>query len=315
MLIKTTHDDVLKTAVRAGSVPIDIIGMETPLGEQVAAFKKALQQEALPKEAPAEGKEAQVLAAAEEGADVDLSQGLQAFLDGMQARVGEQVKSAKTMETALTFEEKARNLFHSNVELLVVPNSETELVDGLLSCKAAQVRGQDDKWVGIIADPGQWGEAITNPNVRPPPFREQYLKTFLNSVVKTRDPTLLTLHSRDLFCFLDNFTHNHSGTMTKSLCNSAGQALTKNIFHVNICYDEDSLRARRQYVKSQTTTFDQIEYMNLLTADPFSEQMKHRARSYYPGSSLGNKLGDIKAEPPQGLWSMTMKDFSRSVLF
>lgn len=306
--MKNIHDEVLKTAVRAGTVPLDILSMETSIGEQVASFKKLLQEETQGSAPSLESNQrVEDPEAATEDSATELSAALQTFLDGMQSRVGDQAKSPQVLEAARSFEEKARSLFHSNVELHVMPASETELYELLSSSKAVQIRGQDDKWVGIIADPGQFGEAITNPNVRPPPFNQLYLKTFLNSVVKTRDATSLTLHSRDLYCLFDNFAHHHGSSMLKSLCNPAGQALSKNTFQVSVCYDEDALSARRQYVKRESTAFDQIEFLQIVTADPFNEQMKHRARTHFSGSSLGNKIGDVKVDAPATLWNLSMK--------
>lgn len=169
------------------------------------------------------------------------------------------------------------------------------------------MRGNGSQWVGVMLDPAQWGEAITNPHIRVCPLNQQYLKTFLAAVVKSRDKQQLTLHNRDLFFYFDSFLAGNLSKVLGSFQTPAGDALGKSSFTVFVSYDEDSLRLRRQYIKSNSTTFQQVEQLTLVTAENFGDAMTKQNRKLYKGSNFGNKIGDVMLDSPKTLWSMTLK--------
>ena len=299
----------------ASKSPLDAMLMDTKLGERFTEFKALLRAEL--DEARAEASAA---ARAEgqndpsEGLDADSgkpqrSPAYKAFLEDVQARLGE-VTNEETLNLIQFFEDKARNLFASNVKLFVFPSSEAELGKLLDATAAAQVRGSGKTWVGVLLDPAQWGEAITNPHIRVCPLNLQYLKTFLSAVVKSRDKQQLTLHSRDLFIYFDSFLAGNLPKVLGAFQTASGDALAKQSLQVFVSYDEDSLRQRRQYIKANTTTFQQVEQMTLVTAEVFGEAMTKQNRKFYKGSNFGNKIGDVILDSPQTLWSMTLKDHS-----
>ena len=148
---------------------------------------------------------------------------------------------------------------------------------------------------------------VTSPHIRVCPLNQQYLKTFLASVVKSRDKQQLTLHHRDLFIYFDSFLPGNLNKVLGSFQTPAGDALNKNSFGVFISYDEESLKQRRQYIKANSTTFQQVELMTLVTAENFGDAMTKTNRKIYKGTNFGNKIGDVLLESPKLLWSMALK--------
>eukprot|EP00435_Cladocopium_sp_Y103_P061378 s225_g23.t1 len=309
----TTFDENLRAAVIAGKSPLDAMSMETKLGERYSAFKtlpraeldtaKAEASAALRAQSQGEAAEA----VPDESGEKERTAAFKACLDDVQARIGE-VKNEDLLESIQFYEEKARNLLSSNMQLFIFPNSEKELCELLDKTAAAQTRGSSKSFVGIIFDPAQWGESITNPHVRVCPLNMQYLRTFLSAVIKNRDNQQVSIHSRDLFICFDSFLPGNLPKWLGAFQTASGDAITKQSFQVYISYDEDSLRLRRRYIKASTTTFQQIEQMSLVTAENFGDCMTKKNRKHFKGSNFGNKIGDVLLNTPQALWSMTLKD-------
>ena len=281
------------------------------MGERYVEFKNLLRQEL--DEARAEASAAARAEAqdekAEDGADSNKpvrSLAYKTFLADVQGKIGE-IKKEEILDQIQFFEDKARNLMSSNVQLFVFQSSETELAACFEKAAACHVRGSGSQWVGIQLDPAQWGEAITNPHIRVCPLNQQYLKTFLAAVIKSRDKQQLTLHNRDIFFYFDSFLGGNLGKVLGSFQTPAGDALTKNSFTVFVSYDEESLRQRRQYIKSNTTTFQQVEQLTLVTAETFGDAMTKQNRKLYKGTNFGNKIGDVILDSPKTLWSMPLK--------
>ena len=264
-------------------------------------------------EARAEASAAARAEAQDEKQDQDVAEGKPArslayktFLADVQSKIGE-IKKEDLLEQIQFFEDKARNLMSSNVQLFVFQPSETELGACFDKAAAAQVKGSGSQWVGVVLDPAQWGEAVTNPHIRVSPLNQQYLKTFLAAVVKSRDKQQLTLHNRDVFFYFDSFLAGNLNKVLASFQTPAGDALSKNTFTVFVSYDEESLRQRRQYIKTNSTTFQQVEQLTLITAENFGDAMTKQNRKLYKGSNFGNKIGDVTLDSPKTLWSMTLK--------
>ena len=309
MIFTPKYDESLRNGCRAGKVPTDLLSMDTALAALFAEVKTKLSQDILDSRPDQGSEESAPAPAPAESSSPSCSEALTQFMETVRARCGENTNQ-ETLELMQSCEAKARSLFNSNVSLHVCPGSERELLELLKSSKVAQIRGDKQAWVGIFVDNCQWGEPITNPHVRTAPLNLSYLKTFVNAVIASRDPQCLTLHTRDLYMFFDGFQHHQLTKMLGAVQSATGSSLTKNSFQVNLSYDEESLRKRRAYVKVQSTVFDQIEQMALVTSEPFQESMSYRARAHFKGTSVGNKIGDIHVDAPGTLWSLTMKDCS-----
>ena len=305
-------DENLKAAVVASKAPLDALNMDTKLGERYSEFKTLLRNELDEARAEASAAARQTQGEglenlADESAQPVRSVAYKTFLEDVQARIGE-IKKKELLESIQYYEDKARNLLASNVQLFVFPNSEKEMGELLGKTAAAQVRGSGKSFVGVLFDPAQWGEAITNPHIRVCPLNTQYLKLFLGAVLRNRDAQQLSIHSRDLFIYFDSFLGGNVAKWLGAFQTGTGDAMVKQAFTVFVSYDEDSLRLRRQYVKANTTTFQQIEQMSLVTAENFGDCMQKQNRKHFKGSNFGNKLGDVLLESTQVLWCMTLKD-------
>ena len=291
--------------------PCDTLNMDTKLGERHTEFKNLVREEMESLRAEASVAARVEAQGAEEGdADTEKPQNsaaFKAFLENVQARIGE-ITKPELLETIRFYEEKARNLVNSNVHLAVFPGSETELMKLMEGAAAVQYRGSGSNWVGIVIDPAQWGEAVTNPNIRVCPLNLPYLKSFLGAVLATRDKQQLNLHSRDVYLYYDSGMAGNSSKVLASFQSGSGEALAKQTFTVYLSYDEESLRQRRQYVKSSTTMFNQVEQLHLVTAEALGDTMPHTNRVIYKGTNHGNKIGDIMLDSPTALWSMKLQD-------
>ena len=292
---------------------MDCLKVDNQLGEKVTEFKNLLRQECdsyKAESAALKAEDADTCAQEESSVLQEKSLAYKSFLENVQAKAGEVKQDADTLALIAECEEKARNLFASNVSLAVLPGSETEISKILDGSSAAAVRGQGATWTAVLLDPSQWGEAITSPHIRTPPLNLGLLKQFMNAVIMNRDKQGLQLQNRDMVVYFDGFSSGNTPKAMSSIQNSSGTQISKNIMQVYLSYDEESLRARRQYVKINSTVFQQIEVMSIMTHDPFNEAMTYRARTFFKGSSLGNKIGDINLDAPAALWSLPLKDLS-----
>lgn len=314
ILFRDTFDEHLKSGLRAAKAPVDCLQVDNPLGEKFTELKNLLRQESESVRAAAAADTAAAAETEQEGVSPlkDRSPAFLAFLDNVQAKMGE-IKNNDILELIATYEEKARNLFASNVTLSEIPNSETEFAKILQGSAAAAVRGSGPAWTAVILDPAQWGEAITSPNIRTPPLNLVLLKQFMNAVIQNRDKQSLQLQDRNMVVYFDCFTPGNTSKVLSSLQNSAGSQISKNVMNVYLSYDEDSLRNRRQYVKHNSTIFQQVEVMSIVTHDAFQDSMTYRARLYYKGSNLGNKIGDVALDAPATLWSLQLKAERRQI--
>ena len=269
-MFRDTFDEHLKAGLRAAKAPVDCLQVDNPLGEKFQELKNLLRQESDSVRAAAAADSTAAAADTEqESAPLkDRSPAFQAFLENVQAKMGE-IKNQELLDLIGTYEEKARNLFASNVALNVIPNSETDFSKILQGSAAAAVRGSGPAWTAVILDPAQWGEAIASPNIRTPPLNLPLLKQFANAVILNRDKQGLQLQDREMFVYFDGFAPGNTTKVLGSLQNSSGTQITKNVMSVYLSYDEDSLRNRRQYVKHNSTIFQQVEVMSLVTHEAF----------------------------------------------
>ena len=123
-----------------------------------------------------------------------------------------------------------------------------------------------------------------------------------------RQASFAVARQRDMVLYFDSFSSHNTNKVLGSLQNASGSAISKNIMSVYLSYDEESLRNRRQYVKHNSTIFQQVEVLSIVTHEPFQDAMTYRARLLFKGSSLGNKIGDIALDAPAALWNLQLKD-------
>ena len=170
MVFGITFDDNLKAALVAGKSPLDALNMDTKLGERYSEFKTFLRHEL--DEARAEASAAARTQMQGEEAENQRddsgkpirSGAYKAFLEDVQARVGE-IKKEELLDSIQYYEDKARNLLASNVQMFVFPSSEKELGELLEKTAAAQARGAGKSFVAssvILPSGGRQSPILTS---------------------------------------------------------------------------------------------------------------------------------------------------------
>ena len=119
MVFGITFDDNLKAALVAGKSPLDALNMDTKLGERYSEFKTFLRSAAARTQMQGEEAENQ----RDDSGKPIRSGAYKAFLEDVQARVGE-IKKEELLDSIQYYEDKARNLLASNVQMFVFPSSE-----------------------------------------------------------------------------------------------------------------------------------------------------------------------------------------------
>ncbi len=128
----------------------------------------------------------------------------------------------------------------------------------------------------------------------------------LRGLMRTRDDPE-TLHPKDLFLIFDNHVHHHTQQMLKCFIKENGDQLEhKELKKVYITMDEESLRSRKGLIRTGVT-FDQIEMLTLVTSTDLHATLPMAARMHYPGTNLGNKIGDVILPDLDSLWKMACK--------
>jgi hypothetical protein len=128
----------------------------------------------------------------------------------------------------------------------------------------------------------------------------------LRGILTTRSEAGDELDAGDMFFLFDGTLHHNSGKLQRCFTSSTGDQIDKNCKTVYLSIDEDSLRARRACVK-QGASFDQVEYMTVVTKEEFGMQVPVVKGLHYKGTNLGNKIGDIEYDEAETMWKMACK--------
>ena len=112
----------------------------------------------------------------------------------------------------------------------------------------------------------------------------------------------------DIFFCFDN---SHPITLSKvmgSFVSPSNALLTKSQHILSLIYDEDACRARKSNQRPPHTV-DLLEECRLITAGDFINiGLPHLERNHYPGTNMGNKIGDIRMPNYSSLWQMPLKE-------
>ncbi len=124
--------------------------------------------------------------------------------------------------------------------------------------------------------------------------------------MRTRDDPD-NLHPKDVFLLFDNHVHHHTQQILKCFIKGNGDHLEhKEMKKVYITIDEESLRSRKGLIRAGVS-FDQIEILTLVTFRDLHTTLPVAARLHYPGTNLGNKIGDVVLPDIDSLWKMACK--------
>ena len=209
------------------------------------------------------------------------------------------------METIRTAEVAARRLIDAHLTLGVIPKSEHQAKDIFKRSKVLTFSGvAGKKYFGVIIDPGQMGETVTAPHVRIPPLQVDELKLFTRVLLEVRAPPAGNqLAAYDMFFVFDN---HHPMNLTKCsgiFVNSDGDRVPKQEYNVTLTYDKESQRARKTEVRDAGALTDQLEVMRIVTQNVFADMgLPQRSRLGYPGTNMGNKIGDVVLMPYATQW-------------
>ena len=80
----------------------------------------------------------------------------------------------------------------------------------------------------------------------------------------------------------------------------------KEVKKIFISVDEDSLRKRKNLIRPGAV-FDQVELLQIVTLREFATTLPFIKRKSFPGSNLGNKIGDVVLPDVDSLWQLTCK--------
>eukprot|EP00959_Pyramimonas_sp_CCMP1952_P189080 3954862-Pyramimonas_sp.AAC.1 len=129
----------------------------------------------------------------------------------------------------------------------------------------------------------------------------------IRGVMRTRD-NQDELAPGDMFFFFDNTLHYNQEKMMKCFLTAGGEQLeSKEVKKIYITIDEDSLRSRKGLVR-QGASFDQIEVLSLVTSSDIHAELKMNPRKHFPGTNLGNKIGDVLMPDIDNMWKTTCKE-------
>ena len=129
----------------------------------------------------------------------------------------------------------------------------------------------------------------------------------LSGINRTRDDKPTELHARDLYFAFDNMIVYNQSAVLKCFQDDDGNQLAKATNKIHVNYDEESLRARRGLVRPGTF-FEQVEMMTIISKEDFTTQMPFTKRTHYPGTNLGNKIGDVVLDSLDSLWKLKVED-------
>lgn len=133
----------------------------------------------------------------------------------------------------------------------------------------------------------------------------------LRSIIGSRhaDGKCEALHESDLFFLFDCAAHHNLQVLQRLFVNDEGENFkekyTKQLY---LSIDEQSIRNRKGCVRNGAS-FDQIEFMNLVTSREFTSgvQIPYVQGLHFKGSNSGNKIGDLSLPAISSLWALPNK--------
>ena len=125
-------------------------------------------------------------------------------------------------------------------------------------------------------------------------------------MLTSRDDKGATLDDQDLYFCFDCTAHHNIGKLQQCFVNADGDQLEKSCKQLYISIDEESLHARKTRIRSGTS-FDQMEYLSLVSREEYGKQLPVIKRLHYKGTNSGNKIGDVEWTSLDNAWNLTHK--------
>ncbi|CAE7727284.1 ngoBVM, partial [Symbiodinium necroappetens] len=138
------------------------------------------------------------------------------------------------------------------------------------------------------------GEASSNPNSRPPSFRNSHLKRGAQTFVVLREdkdhPN--DINPKDVILVLDAGKSGNETAIASSLIWTDGSHFKKDKSVFHIVYSEDSLNERRAVTRG---IVQQDERMYMFTSSAATWKLEKVSRKHYDGSSWGSVISQVTA--------------------
>ena len=135
----------------------------------------------------------------------------------------------------------------------------------------------------------------------------------LRSIISSRhaDGKCESLHESDFFFLFDCGTaaHHNLQVLQRLFVDGEGELIKeKHTKQLYLSIDEQSIRNRKGCVRNGAS-FDQIEFMNLVTAREFTSgvHIPFVQGLHFKGSNSGNKIGDLCLPAISSLWTLPSK--------
>ena len=133
----------------------------------------------------------------------------------------------------------------------------------------------------------------------------------LRSIIASRHPDgkCESLHDSDFFFLFDCAAHHNLQVLQRLFVDDEGEQIKdKHTKQLYVSIDEQSIRNRKGCVRNGTQ-FDQIEFLNMVTAREFSSgtQIPAMQGLHFKGSNSGNKIGDVSLPAISSLWALPNK--------
>ena len=136
-----------------------------------------------------------------------------------------------------------------------------------------------------------------------------YEKVMLRSIIASRHPDgkCESLHESDMFFLFDCAAHHNIQVLQKLFVDDGGEPIKdKYAKTLYISIDEQSIRNRKGCVRNGPQ-FDQIDFMNLVTAQDFGTQVPYMSGLHFKGTNSGNNIGDVCLPAISSLWALPNK--------
>jgi hypothetical protein len=231
---------------------------------------------------------------------------------GMKTNTGEVDELKKEMLAKLNpedkeklrmFQEEADKLVSTYVKLIVMPKTDSELVQLLKEAPASSITGDATSYCLFIYDPKLAGEAASAPKHRVCSIRTQHLKSVVRSALEARG-NADGIQDGDAFLFFDGGRHGNESALLGSLVNSSGKRIEKTHATLFLTYSEESMEESRTQTRG-FMSLRQVEQLHVATNSP--PQIRKKKNAVYAGTTVGDVIGPIKCVASEHVLYMTFR--------
>ena len=194
---------------------------------------------------------------------------------------------------------QAKRFIATHVSLGVETDTDDQIIKAMQESAAAKC--MKDGFTGIFYDSKVAGEASTHPSVRLPPLRDggEHLKRLVALRLRAGAGEIA---EKEVF-----FIYDAGKDGNKSCFVGAFPGLQKEVRHINVVYDQDSLEARLDKVRGYLPV-NQLERIYMITRGII--KMPDRKSLHFSGTNRGNSIGPVAMpsyDEQEAVWRAPMK--------